>query len=285
MNNAEALKKLQETELDILLAIAKFCEEHGIVWFMDSGTALGAMRHEGFIPWDDDIDIAMMRDDYDRFIELASDGLPEGYSLQTFSNNDAFAGLFAKVYKDGTEFRTKETREAGCEQGIFVDVFPYDVLASDEAQRARQTKIARTWQSISYLYHAKSITVPHKGLAGALERFGCRCAHYVVRACTNRASIERHFDASVEFSGPASDMCMILSWTAMKPCRIDDMVPPSRGMFCGHDLPVPAHTDTYLEAMYGDWRAIPAPEDRRTHLPEFLDFGDGSTWSNDGGAA
>lgn len=278
MNDAEALKKLQETELDILLAIDAFCKERGIEWFMDSGTALGAMRHGGFIPWDDDIDIGMMRADYDRFIEEAQDGLPAGYSLQTFENNETFAGLFAKVYKEGTAFHTKETIEAGCDQGIFVDIFPYDVLAADEGQRARQLKTARTWQSVSYLYHAKTITVPHKGFKGAVERFGCRIAHYLVRAFTNRQAIERRFDASQAFEGPASDEVMLLSWPTMKPCRVQDMVPPATASFCGHGLPIASKPELYLENMYGDWRKIPAPEDRRTHLPEFLDFGDGTVW-------
>lgn len=282
MNDAEALKKLQETELDILLAIDAFCEENGIEWFMDAGTALGAMRHGGFIPWDDDIDIGMIREHYERFVELAQDGLPEGYSLQTFENNESFAGLFAKVYKDGTAFHTKETIEAGCDQGIFVDIFPYDVLAQDSSQRARQLKTARTWQSVSYLYHAKTITVPHKGVMGAIERFGCRMAHYFVRAFTSRAAIERRFDASRSFGGPASDEYMLLSWPSMKPCRKQDMVPPARVSFCGHALPIAAKPEQYLENMYGDWRQIPAPEDRRTHLPEFLDFGDGTVWHADG---
>lgn len=284
MNDAEALKKLQETELDILLVIAAFCKERGIEWFMDSGTALGAMRHGGFIPWDDDIDIGMMRGDYERFIELAQDGLPAGYSLQTFDNNETFAGLFAKVYKEGTAFHTKETIEAGCDQGIFVDVFPYDVLAADEGQRVRQLKTARTWQSVSYLYHAKTITVPHKGFMGAVERFGCRIAHYLVRAFTNRQAIERRFDTSRVFEGPASDEVILLSWPTMKPCRVQDMVPPATASFCGHELPIAAKPESYLENMYGDWRAIPDPENRRTHLPEFLDFGDGSVW-HAGGAA
>lgn len=284
MNDAEALKKLQETELDILLVIAAFCKERGIEWFMDSGTALGAMRHGGFIPWDDDIDIGMMRGDYERFIELAQDGLPAGYSLQTFDNNETFAGLFAKVYKEGTAFHTKETIEAGCDQGIFVDIFPYDVLAADEGQRARQLKTARTWQSVSYLYHAKTITVPHKGFMGAVERFGCRIAHYLVRAFTNRQAIERRFDTSRVFEGPASDEVMLLSWPTMKPCRMQDMVPPATASFCGHELPIAAKPESYLENMYGDWRAIPDLENRRTHLPEFLDFGDGSVW-HAGGAA
>lgn len=285
MNDAEALKRLQETELDILLMIARFCDEHGIEWFMDSGTALGAMRHKGFIPWDDDIDIGMLRDDYERFIGLAREGLPEGYSLQTFDNNDALAGLFAKVYKNGTVFRTKETAEAGCDQGIFVDIFPYDVLSQDEGERRRQMKTARTWQSISYLYHAKTITVPHKGVLGAIERFGCRIVHYVVRACVGRPLIEKRFDASRSFAADASDEYMILSWPAMKPCRKGDLVPPAKASFCGHDLPIAARPERYLDHMYGDWRAIPAPEERHTHLPEFLDFGDGSVWHTGGGAS
>lgn len=285
MNDAEALKKLQETELQILLAIAEFCDRNDIEWFMDSGTALGAMRHGGFIPWDDDIDIGMMRDDYDRFIELARTGLPQGYSLQTFSSNPSFPGMFAKVYKDNTAFHTKETAEAGCDQGIFVDIFAYDTLAADASQRARQLRTARLWQSVSYLYHAKTIVVPHKGALGAVERAACRAAHYVVRALARRASIEKRYDRARSFEGAASDECSILFWTAMKPCRKTDMIPPSRALFCGHELPIAARPETYLDNMYGDWRTLPAPENRRTHLPEFIDFGDGTSWRAGGDAA
>lgn len=285
MNDSEALLRLQEVELEILLAIDSFCKKNGIEWFMDSGTVLGAVRHGGFIPWDDDIDIGMMRVDYDRFIKLAQNGLPEGYSLQTFANNMTFAGLFAKVYKDGTEFRTKETIEAGCKQGIFVDVFPYDVLALDSKERLRQTKTARTWQYVAYLYHAKTITVPHKGFLGAIERFGCRVAHRIVHVFVTRSSIERHYDASRVFEGPVSDECMNVSWSAMRPCKISDMVPSSRTSFCGHELPSPRRPEAFLDNMYGNWRQIPDPEERRTHLPEYLDFGDGSSWHASGGAS
>ena len=124
MDKSEALAKLQTTELKILCAVADFCKKHEIDWFIDAGTLLGAARHEGFIPWDDDIDIAMLRPDYDRFISLASKGLPEGYSLHTFDNTNGYSAMFAKVYRDSTRFDTLETLDSGCEQGIFIRYFP-----------------------------------------------------------------------------------------------------------------------------------------------------------------
>lgn len=182
MDQHEALERLQDTELKIMLDVADVCAELGITWFMDSGTALGAIRHQGFIPWDDDIDLGMMRADYNRFVTEAPALLAlRGLSLHTTSNTSGFAALFAKVFRDGTHFETLETREAGLKQGIFVDVFPYDLLWVDSARRSRQISVARTAQRRSYLYHASSIAVPHKGALGAFEKAGCFVMHHIER--------------------------------------------------------------------------------------------------------
>lgn len=174
MNSEQALKRLQKAELSILLAIFDVCEAGGISWWMDSGTALGAMRHGGFIPWDDDIDVGMLRADYDRFLEVAPRLLPEGFSLHTARDTKGFAPLFAKVFLDGTRFETRETREAGLRQGIFVDVFPYDFLYEDSSRRKAQISSAVNAQRKSYIYHAKSINVPAcSGRAKALVAERC----------------------------------------------------------------------------------------------------------------
>ena len=280
MDSQTALRKLQETELEILLVVADFCEEHDITWFLEGGTALGAARHQGFIPWDDDVDIAMLREDYDRFCALAETGLPAGYSLHTARNTPGCASLFAKVYKDGTRFENRETREAGHRQGIFVDVFPYDRLPADPARRHREISRASLAQRLSYLYHARSVSVPHAGVLGFLERLVCRAAHAVLRATVRDPVVfQDRYDAVVaEERDGLSEECLTLVWPNMRPVETCRILPPSTAAFEGHELPVPRDLEFYLENMYGDWRQIPAPGDRHTHLPLLLDFGDGTVW-------
>lgn len=282
MDKDEALRKLQAAELETLLAISEACKKANITWWMDSGTCLGAIRHQGFIPWDDDIDIGMMREDYNRFLEIAPDVLPKGYTLHTSKDTRGFAPLFAKVFVDDTLFETQETKEAGLLQGIFVDVFPYDNLQSDESLRKRQIQGASTAQYLSYLYHAKSITVPHKGMLGAVESVGCRFAHAVLRLLVrNSGRFQQRFDdcALASGSSAASDNLITLVWPSMEPIPQADIVPTALTSFEGHELPVPGNTQSYLEKMYGEWQRIPEPEERHTHLPLKLVFPDGTTWN------
>lgn len=284
MDTSCALRKLQEEELDILLAVARLCEKNNITWFLEGGTALGALRHEGFIPWDDDVDIAMLREDYDRFCRIADRELPEGYSLHTSRNTPGCASMFAKVYRDNTRFENQETREAGHDQGIFVDVFPYDRLPVDTRERRRAIRRASWAQKGSYLYHAKTISVPHGGVLGSVERLCCRLAHGALRALVHDSVVfQDEFDRAVKCQGAElSEDVLSLVWPYMDPIPVEKIVPVSTASFEGHSLPVARDPEFYLTNMYGDWRQIPAPEDRHTHLPLLLEFSDGTVWTGEG---
>ncbi len=273
----ETLRRLQLAELDILIAIDGVCRDHGIAYFLDSGTALGARRHCGFIPWDDDIDIGMPRDDYERFLEVAPSAFGSAYTVADPANDDRMAGLFAKVWKNGTKFFTEETIDAGIDQGIFVDVFPYDRAAADPAARKSQLSTCLKLQSMSYLYHSGAINVPHGGVLGACEAAGCKVAHAVTKVVTSPQAIRRKFTAaatSARDDAASSDFaCMNYVRQGIFPESV--LFPPVPVSFEGHLFPAPAKLEDYLGILYGEtWSELPPEDQRRNHAPVELSFGE-----------
>jgi|LSQX01.2.fsa_nt_gb lipopolysaccharide cholinephosphotransferase len=116
----------RKVALEILVEVKRICEKHGIRYYLYYGTLLGAVRHQGFIPWDDDIDIAMPRKDYDRFVDLCSTELGDEYFLQTpLTEKEAYFN-FTKVRKNGTLRLTDEIRHLKCHKGIGIDIFALD---------------------------------------------------------------------------------------------------------------------------------------------------------------
>lgn len=268
----DVLKALQKAEFEILCAVDALCREEGIAYFLDGGTALGAVRHNGFIPWDDDIDIGMLRPDYDRFIERARIALPDAYELVVPGETPGYAAMFAKVMKRHTAFHTQETIEAGFDQGIFVDIFPYDGISPSARRARRQLSNGRLWQSISYLYHARSVNVPHRGLLGRAERFACTAAHGLLRAVTDERRIARSFARSIQRDGDY-DRFTALAWPVAGGFPKADLVPAGTASFEGRPFPVPANVEAYLTRMYGpSWIELPPPDQRKNHAPVVLEL-------------
>ncbi len=125
------LKDIWAVELDLLRVFLQYCERHGLRCWVEGGTLLGAVRHKGFIPWDDDVDLAMPREDYDRMCRIGNEGLEEPYFLQTaYSDTD--------YHRGHAQFRRSDTaaiRPSDCyqpfNQGIFIDIFPLDAAPDD----------------------------------------------------------------------------------------------------------------------------------------------------------
>lgn len=138
--NKELLRKVQMTQLEIAKEIKRVCEENNIKYFLDSGTLLGAVRHKGFIPWDDDMDMGMFRNDYLRFLETAPYCLSDSFFLQTWDTDPLYPYGFAKVRKIGTLFKEASISENSNHNEIWVDIFPYDTFPDGRAQRKIQGK-------------------------------------------------------------------------------------------------------------------------------------------------
>ena len=121
----EQRKKIWAVELDLLLQFDVICKKYGLKYFLIGGSLLGAIRHGGFIPWDDDIDVGMLRDDYDRFLELNNE-FEEPYFLQTPHTDPEYAYSYAKLRNTNTTCISKMFMYQDFNHGIFLDIFPYE---------------------------------------------------------------------------------------------------------------------------------------------------------------
>ena len=121
-------------QLEVLEVFRELCEKYNLTYYADYGTLLGAVRHKGFIPWDDDIDLCMLRPDYERFLSVANGELPEGFRILSIYHNDIQEQPFARVVNAATISYQPERLQKfhGCPYVVGLDIFPMDVLPKDK---------------------------------------------------------------------------------------------------------------------------------------------------------
>ena len=132
------LRRLQLVELELLVELDRVCRKHGIRYLMDGGTMIGAVRHKGFIPWDDDIDVAMLREDYEKFKTVTWDLNPELCFFQDHTTDANYRWGYGKLRKKGTSFVRKGQEHIKCQDGVFIDIFPFDDIPANRIAQKLQ---------------------------------------------------------------------------------------------------------------------------------------------------
>jgi lipopolysaccharide cholinephosphotransferase len=148
------LREIQLVQLQILTEFDRICKKNDINYQLFAGTLLGAVRHKGFIPWDDDVDVCMLRSEYDRFLEIAQQELDNEFFLQTTDTDPEYYHQFARIRKNGTFFHQHKYERFDIHKGIFIDVFPLDAISDNVLARCIQLSLIR---SVRYVYIQSSI--------------------------------------------------------------------------------------------------------------------------------
>lgn len=269
-----ALKKVQAIELQLLEEFDRVCRKHGLTYFLDGGSTLGAIRHGGFIPWDDDIDVGMPADDYERFLKLAPAELCEGISLHTHENTPGYALFFAKLYKDGTRFIDENAAAANCPQGIFLDIFPFYALDADTKKGSRARSKALFWQRVAFVKRVAHphfpVTMSHRAAIG----LACTIAHYTVAHLWSLDQLYELYKKAYATDNPGDLWVNANSGDAI-PRREEWLFPTVEIPFESLSVMAPHDCDPFLRAEYGNYMELPPEDKRRTHTPLVLDFGDG----------
>lgn len=254
------LPEIKAIELDILKHFHAFCEENHIRYFISHGTLLGTIRYKGFIPWDDDVDVLVPREDYDRLLKLFQD--TDRYRMCYFEKDPHFLFPYAKLC-DMTTRKIENGTELGTPLGLDMDIFPLDAWGSDLKKARREAKRQKRLLfklGLTKLEKPDSRTFWKRLLKGVLMVL-CKMkgSRYYVRKLI-KASRSHPYEGSAYLGAKA--------WNVYG-CR--DIIPveafdhPIPVEFEGETFWAPAGYDTFLTCLYGDYLPEPPVEKRKTH--------------------
>ncbi len=263
----DILKELWSVELSILDVFHQVCCDNHLVYSLSYGTLLGAVRHKGFIPWDDDVDVMMPRKDYEKLIQIWDECAPKDYTIETEKSSDEYNNNFSKIRKAHTTFlQSDKDRERDIQKGIFIDVFPMD-------RRARGPLFGR----LQYLEFALNLLFNRgypSGSSGAVGFIEKVLLGVVPKRCYRKLSIWFGEISRVWNSDPLlkivsastiSDTNKLYDKDLFENCTLIE--------FQGRHYYAIKDTDSFLRICYGDYMTLPPKEERTwKHHPVLVDF-------------
>ncbi len=261
---------IQSKLLEILLYFQDFCKKQGLTFVLAGGTCLGAVRHQGFIPWDDDIDVFMLRDDYEKLSDL----------WNTYADTDRYECVrsdekinihhTATEIKDcNTTFINRHSVDLDINQGLMIDVIPLDGVAKGYIPRLVQIMNAMLYCCFNFQRLPE-----HKG---KLTYLATKIALSIFRSPKTRYEIWKHCERRLsryivddhDYVASFGEGLKIMKQLFPKGWFIN----PGKAIFEGHEMPVPADADEYLRISYGDYMTLPPVEERVfRHDTVFIDL-------------
>lgn len=255
------LQEMKEIEFDILKMFDDFCKKNNIRYFLAFGTLLGAIRYKKFIPWDDDIDVLVPREDYNKLLSLFEDS--DRYHLFSFEKNPKFLFPFAKLCDMTTRKEEIQYKNMGVELGIEIDIFPLDAFDNNLEKARKEIKhIQRNgmWLRLTKLEKVISEN-PIKWFGWTSIMFFCKLfgGEYFIKKIIKESY--KPEQKGNEYLG-AKVWCMYGERDMVPAEAFSDVIDIE---FEGELFPAPIGYDTYLTCLYGDYLPEPPKEKQKTH--------------------
>ena len=277
--NHDVINKLRTVMIELLDEFARICEDNNLTYFLTAGTLLWAIRHKGFIPWDDDMDVAMPRIDYEKFIDIFNNITEGNYYLLSYKSQDKAAihcKHFAKLCKKGTVF-AEAYKASDSYPGIYIDIFPIDncflffvpiqTALIRIARKVYRMKIKSAvfknrfqlffCKLLCCFFSKKSIDIIHRKL------------HVIFKNCNTK--YVSSFGGRYHYRKETH--------------RYDSIFPLTKVLFEGKYYYAPNNYDLFLKTLYGNYMELPpVAEQRGIHEPLFIQFDDSDTYFPDAGS-
>lgn len=275
--NAQELRRLQLISVDILEELDRVCRLLDIPYFIYTGTAIGAIRHGGFIPWDDDIDVGMLRDDYERFLLEAPAVLSGDFYITNGRTDNHFPACNSNLSLRGTYCVPSEFDKCEFQYPIGIGIFAFDRVSEGSKLRMKQFRRTWFWGRMSFLRETGKPSIFVKGWKREAASVACRFAHMLlVFFHVSQPWIHRNWEKAARLAEHENGNLFAdftdgspLTWSA----TFDEIFPLFRIPFEGIEVNMANGYDRMLRRSYGNYMALPPVDDRKNHYPSRLDFG------------
>lgn len=256
------LREMQAIQLGILETIVEICRENDLKCYPVGGTLLGAVRHKGFIPWDDDIDIALPRDDFDRLESICRLQLPEQYRWVDYKHDFRIPNNIAKVCDRQTVLIEELRADYQVPLGIYIDIFPLDGVPGTSVAKALhygRVKLLRTSMCLNALDNSRPRSLPKRLIIALFQRLMSESATKSMHESLEKAIRQYEYDGS-------ADVCNYLgAWGRKEVFPKAWIGQGTTVVFEGLQLTAFSQYDNYLSRVYGDYRRLPPLEERISH--------------------
>lgn len=265
----EEIKKIQRVELDSLKVFMDICKKLEIDFMLYGGTLLGAVKYKGFVPWDDDLDIALMRKDYDKLIEFGTSLVPKEYEIQHPSINKVSPFPYIKFRRKDTTLVEYSLHKLKMNHGIYFDIYPIDNIPDDDRLMHKQFKEFSNLAKMFYFRQVKNVEHPINNMSDIVKALTKRVIYVILKCIPHKYFINKMYKTMTRYNEMSTKRQG--NYFHSKPVNyFNGIYPLVEVSFEGLDLKIPKGYEVNLYNRYGDISKLPPEEERFGHKAYIL---------------